>query len=45
MTALKSLTFTTLPKAGANPVLNRRTTILARFEEWPAPGSVDSILS
>jgi len=33
MTALKSLTFTALPKAGANPVLNRRTTILARLEE------------
>jgi hypothetical protein len=33
MTALKSLTFTALPKSGANPVLNRRTTILARLEE------------
>src|SRR5713101_9557457 len=33
MTALKSLTFTTLPKSAHNPVRNRRTTILARLEE------------
>jgi len=33
MTALKSLTFTTLPKAGANPVLNRRTATISRLEE------------
>jgi hypothetical protein len=33
MTALKSLTFTALPRPGASPVLNRRTTIIARLEE------------
>ena len=33
MTALKSLTFTTLPKIGANPVLDRRANIVARLEE------------
>jgi hypothetical protein len=32
-TALKSLTFTTLPKSGANPALNRRATTIARLEE------------
>jgi hypothetical protein len=31
--ALKSLTFTALPKAGANPVLNRRTATITRLEE------------
>jgi hypothetical protein len=30
---LKSLTFTTLPKPGANPTLDRRTKIIARLEE------------
>ena len=33
MTALKSLTFTTLPKIGANPVIDRRANIIARLEE------------
>src|SRR3981081_2081067 len=33
MSALKSLTFTTLPKIGANPTLDRRTNMIARFEE------------
>jgi hypothetical protein len=33
MSALKSLTFTTLPKIGANPVLDRRTKMIARLEE------------
>ena len=33
MTALKSLTFTTLPKFGANPVLDRRTNVIGRLEE------------
>ena len=33
MTALKSLTFTTLPKIGANPTMDRRTNIIARLEE------------
>jgi hypothetical protein len=33
MTALKSLTFTTLPKIGANPTMDRRANIVARLEE------------
>jgi hypothetical protein len=33
MSAIKSLTFTTLPKIGANPVLDRRTKMIARLEE------------
>jgi hypothetical protein len=33
MSALKSLTFTTLPKIGANPTLDRRTNMIARLEE------------
>jgi hypothetical protein len=33
MTVLKSLTFATLPKSGANPVLNRRTATISRLEE------------
>jgi uncharacterized protein DUF6641 len=33
MSALRSLTFTTLPKIGANPTLNRRTNMIARLEE------------
>jgi hypothetical protein len=33
MTALKSLTFTTLPKIGANPTLDRRLKVIARLEE------------
>jgi len=33
MTALKSLTFTTLPKPGANPALDRRLKVIARLEE------------
>jgi hypothetical protein len=33
MSALKSLTFTTLPKIGANPRLDRRTNMIARLEE------------
>ena len=33
MSALKSLTFTTLPEIGANPTLDRRTNMIARLEE------------
>jgi hypothetical protein len=33
MSALKSLTFTTIPKTGANPTLDRRAKIIARLEE------------
>ena len=33
MGALSSLTFTTLPKIGANPTLDRRTNMIARLEE------------
>jgi hypothetical protein len=33
MSALKSLTFTALPKIGANPTLDRRTNMIARLEE------------
>jgi hypothetical protein len=33
MTALKSLTFTTLPQVTANPTLDRRTRVIARLEE------------
>ena len=33
MTALKSLTFTTLPKPSADPTLDRRTKIIARLDE------------
>jgi hypothetical protein len=32
-TALKSLTFTTVPKIGANPVLDRRSKTIERLEE------------
>src|ERR1700745_2986869 len=33
MSALRSLTFTTLTKIGANPTLDRRTNMIARLEE------------
>lgn len=33
MTHLKSLSFTTLPPVGANPVLDRRNRTIARLEE------------
>jgi hypothetical protein len=33
MDALKSLTFTVLPKVGANPILDRRANMIARLEE------------
>jgi hypothetical protein len=33
MSALRSLAFTTIPKIGANPTLDRRTNIIARLEE------------
>ena len=33
MTALKSLSFTTLPTQGANPILDRRAKVIARLEE------------
>jgi hypothetical protein len=33
MAVLKSLTFTTLPNPGGNPILDRRTKIIARLEE------------
>jgi hypothetical protein len=32
-TALKSLTFTTVPKLGANPTLDRRAKVIERLEE------------
>ena len=33
MAVLKSLTFTTIPTPGGNPVLDRRTKLIARLEE------------
>jgi hypothetical protein len=33
MTALKSLTFTTLPTRSGNPILDRRAKVIARLEE------------
>src|ERR1700733_14702680 len=33
MTALKSLTFTTLPTKDGNPILDRRAKVIARLEE------------
>lgn len=33
MSALKSLTFTTLPKPSVNPTLDRRSNIMTRLEE------------
>jgi hypothetical protein len=33
MSALRSLTFTTIPKIGANPTLDRRSSVIARLEE------------
>jgi hypothetical protein len=33
MAALKSLTFTVLPKVGGNPTLNRRAKVVERLEE------------
>ena len=33
MNGLKSLTFTTLPTQGANPILDRRAKVIARLEE------------
>ena len=33
MNALKSLTFTTVPKIGANPTLDRRAKVIERLEE------------
>jgi hypothetical protein len=33
MGALRSLTFTTIPKIVANPALDRRTNVIARLEE------------
>jgi hypothetical protein len=33
MSALSSLTFTTVPRIGANPTLDRRANIIARLEE------------
>ena len=33
MSALRSLTLTTIPKIGANPTLDRRTNIIARLED------------
>ena len=33
MSILKSLTFTTVPKIGANPVLDRRAKVIERLEE------------
>ena len=33
MTALKSLTFTTLPSQGSNPIHDRRAKVIARLEE------------
>ena len=33
MNTLKSLTFTTLPSQGGNPILDRRAKVIARLEE------------
>jgi hypothetical protein len=33
MSALRALTFTTLPEIGANPALDRRAKMIARLEE------------
>jgi hypothetical protein len=33
MSALRSLRFTTVPKIGANPTLDRRLSVIARLEE------------
>jgi hypothetical protein len=33
MTALKCLTFTTLPTQSTNPILDRRAKVIARLEE------------
>jgi len=33
MSALRSLTFTTIPKIGANPIFDRRGKIIALLEE------------
>ena len=33
MAVLKSLTFTALPQAGANPTLDRRTRVIERLDE------------
>ena len=33
MNTLKSLTFTTLPSQGGNPILDRRAKVVARLEE------------
>ena len=33
MNTLKSLTFTTLPTQGANPILDRRAKVIARLDE------------
>jgi hypothetical protein len=33
MSALRSLKFTTIPKIGANPTLDRRSSVIARLEE------------
>jgi hypothetical protein len=33
MAALKSLTFTTIPNPGGNPILDRRARVIARLEE------------
>jgi hypothetical protein len=33
MAVLKSLTFTTMPTPGGNPMLDRRARVIARFEE------------
>ena len=33
MAVLKSLTFTTLPQVGANPVVDRRARVIERLEE------------
>ena len=33
MAVLKSLTFTTLPQVGANPIIDRRSRVIERLEE------------
>jgi hypothetical protein len=33
MAVLKSLTFTTIPTTGGDPILDRRTKVIARLEE------------
>ncbi len=40
MTALKSLTFTTMPVMGGNPTLDRRANVIARLEDRSACSAI-----